>query len=194
MKKTLISIVGGLALLAVAALINGPLTNMKLERIVKEHARALTMLPAANEEQIAFQDTRGKSLTLKDFAGTPVVMNLWASWCPPCVEELPLLAQLHERYGDKLHVIAISVDAEGHKQTDAFFSKNAIPHPPIYWDEGMKLFSYLKIQGLPTTFVLNAEGQTIAKMERKIEKDDKELTELLERLVASHDTPNDGTK
>lgn len=195
-KEITLAILGGVAMLFIVWLINGPLTEAKLRRIVREETTSLTRLPASEEKSMVFQDREGKERSLSDFAGKPVIMNLWASWCAPCIHEMPVLAALQTRYKDKLHVIAISTDAGGFADIDAFLAAHPVDHPPFYHDPGMKLSSYLKIRGLPTTFILNAQGQTVAKLERGIEENDQELEELVKNLVetAPQEIPKAGTK
>lgn len=184
-RKEFVGVIFGVAsLVGIAWLINGPMTEAKLTRLIKEQAQALTLMPATEDASITFMDETGTQHSLKEFVGKPLVMNIWATWCPPCVREMPILAQLREKYGDKLNVIAISADQNGFTDIKRFISEHPTGHPPFYHDEGMKLFRYLKIRGLPTTFILNAEGQTVAKMERGIEENDKELLPLLDRLTA----------
>lgn len=195
-KEILLAVIGVIAMLAIAWVINGPLTELRLQRIVREETRSLTRLPAASEAMIHFVDNSGKQITLKDFSGKPLVMNLWATWCPPCVAELPVLAGIQKRYGGRLQVIAISTDATGFAAIDAFLAKTPVEHPPFYHDKGGVLFKHLKLRGLPTTYIINTEGQTVAKLERAIYENDKELLELLDELVTpeTQETPNPSSK
>src|SRR5687767_11516293 len=57
---------------------------------------------------VEFIDSKGETVTLADFAGTPVLLNLWASWCAPCVKELPTLSALGQSNGERLKVLAVS--------------------------------------------------------------------------------------
>lgn len=195
-KEILLAVLGMIAMMAIVWIINGPLTEFKLRQIVEEQTRSMTRLPAGSEPAISFVDKTGKSLTLSDFHGKPLVMNLWATWCPPCVTELPVLAWLEERYGEKLQVIAISTDAGGFTTMDAFLAKNPMEHPTFYHDAGNALFKHLKLRGLPTTYIINAQGQTVAKLEQSIKRDDEDLLAVLDDLVAQNDqtTPKPESK
>lgn len=150
---------------------------------IKERVGGFTQSPSDGEVTLVFRDAAGNPRTVAEFAGKPLVMNVWATWCAPCVQELPVLAALQARYGDRLHVIAISVDAEGFTQVNGFFARHAIARPPVYWDADTTLFRHLKIGGLPTTFVFDAKGRIVATLERGIEAEDKELLPLLNTLT-----------
>ncbi len=182
-RKIILALGGGLLLLAIALLINGPLTDAKLERIVREETRGISIMPTADAHTPAFQDARGALFRLKDFSGKPLVLNIWATWCSPCIKEMPTLATLEQRYNGKIQVIAISVDTGGFSEIEAFFANHPIAHPRVFHDADMKLFKHLRLRGLPTTFILNAEGQTVVKMERLLKENDKEVLAVLDRLA-----------
>lgn len=175
--------IGLVVMLGIVWLINGPMTDAKLRRIVKEETGSLTRMPASAEDTIRIYDAHGTPYLLKDFAGKPLILNVWATWCPPCIKELPALAALEERYAGAVRVVAASVDANGFTEIDAFIAQHPMKHPPFYHDRENRLFPHLKIRGLPTTYILNAQGQTIAKLERIITPDDKEITALLDELI-----------
>lgn len=195
-KEITLGIAGVVVMLGIVWVINGPLTDLKLRQILREETRSLTRIPAASEPTIHFVDNSGKQFTLKDFSGKPLIMNVWATWCPPCVAELPVLAWLEKRYEGRLQVIGISTDGGGFDAIDAFLAKTPVEHPPFYHDKDGLLFKHLKLRGLPTTYILNAEGQTVAKLEKSIKKEDEELLTLLDELVAPipYPTPKPSSK
>ncbi len=109
---------------------------------------------------IAFKDGQGADITLEALKGKVLVVNLWATWCGPCIEELPSLAKLAEATKDEgIHVVAISVDRAEPSVVRKFLDKNGAANLEAYQDDGMKLASPLGVRGLPTTFVLDAEGR-----------------------------------
>lgn len=112
-------------------------------------------------QTMMFADEQGQPKSLKDWHGKTVLVNIWATWCAPCLDELPALAALHHRYADQgFEVIAISQDAGGLKAVKPLFDKRKI-HLPIYTDADGKFFSALQLEGLPMSYLLNAQGSVM---------------------------------
>lgn len=113
-----------------------------------------------------FTDAIGRSETLAKFAGRNVLLNVWATWCPPCREELPsfdrLRAVLHKNLD--IAVIAISVDDVSIEQLYAFYDTLGIKYLEIYRGAQDAVMSALAVRGLPTTIMLNAEGLEVARL------------------------------
>lgn len=113
---------------------------------------------------VVFKDPDGGDISLADFHGTPVLVNLWASWCAPCVKELPTLdklAQTHDVDGE-LGVIAVSQDSEAHPSVVAFLDKLKIKDLGAYQDAKMGLSGSLGPDPvLPTTFLIDANGKEV---------------------------------
>jgi thiol-disulfide isomerase/thioredoxin len=112
---------------------------------------------------LSFQDDAGKPLTLKDFAGKTVLLNLWATWCAPCREEMPMLDALQgELGGEEFQVAAVSIDTQGLDKPKEFLKELNIAHLGFYADPSAKLFQDLKLAGravgLPTTLLIDGEG------------------------------------
>ena len=107
-------------------------------------------------EAISFQDAQGKSLTPASFAGQVVLINLWATWCPPCVAEMPDLDVLQQRWAAKnVKVIAISVDAGGINRARSWLNKQGL-HALIPYSGGNEIV----VTGqLPTSFLLDKQGR-----------------------------------
>lgn len=108
----------------------------------------------------SFVDAAGKPVRLADFKGKVVVLNLWATWCPPCVAEMPTLAKLQSEYAGKpVAVVALSVDrADDIPKAQAFLAK----HAPLsfYNDPNLKMAFALKppAPGMPTTVIFGPDG------------------------------------
>jgi thiol-disulfide isomerase/thioredoxin len=110
---------------------------------------------------VAFKDPDGGEISLADFKGVPVLVNLWATWCAPCVKELPTLnalARSHDGEG-ALGVIAVSQDMAPQASVEAFLAKLKVGDLGAYHDPKMALSGALGAQVLPTTILYDADGR-----------------------------------
>lgn len=110
-----------------------------------------------------FKNPDGGDFDLTKFKGTPVLVNLWASWCAPCIKELPTLQQLEQAHVDagKLGIIAVSQDTAPQGSVEAFLGERDIGRFAAYHDPDMKLTSALNVQVMPTTILFDAEGKEV---------------------------------
>ncbi len=109
---------------------------------------------------VTFTAPDGKAVTLADFKGTPVLLNLWATWCAPCVAELPTLDALAVQKGAVLKVLTVSQDLEGKAKAVPFLKDKGIAHLPAYTDPSLGL-SLAYQANLPTTVLIDAEGREV---------------------------------
>ena len=119
-----------------------------------DRSRAGTAGPAAT-----FTDAAGKTVSIADFKGKPVLVNLWATWCAPCVAELPTLNALN-RLG-KIQVLAVSQDSGPQPSVKAFLAKVKVPGLGAYHDPSMSLSGGLNAQVLPTSVLYDAQGREV---------------------------------
>ena len=108
----------------------------------------------------AFRTPDGDDASLADFAGAPLLVNLWATWCAPCVRELPTLDALEGR-GGPLKVIAVSQDDGEQAKVDAFLGDKKIGRFAAYHDRDMALMGALGVQVLPTTILYDSSGKEV---------------------------------
>lgn len=110
------------------------------------------------------KDIFGKQdISLKKFSGKVILLNFWATWCPPCKMEIPDLIALQEKYKDKFVIIGISVDQEGPEVVKAFYTEYKMNFPVIMATADM-ISSYGGITAIPTSFVINGKGEAVTKI------------------------------
>lgn len=111
----------------------------------------------------AFKNPDGGDFTLAKFKGVPVLVNLWASWCAPCIKELPTLQKLEEAQAldGQLGVIAVSQDMAPKASVDAFLASKQIARFAAFHDSEMALSSALGVQVMPTTVMYDAAGKEV---------------------------------
>lgn len=108
----------------------------------------------------SFQDADGKSARIADFKGKPLLVNLWASWCAPCVKELPTLDRL-SRSG-RIRVLAVSEDSGPHASVVAFLKEHGVNGLQPYQDPAMRLSGALGPDTvLPTSMLFDANGREV---------------------------------
>ncbi len=105
------------------------------------------------------RDISGKEITSDDFKGKVIVLDFWATWCPPCRGEIPGYVDLYRKYGkDRLAIIGVSVDEGGPKVVEAFAKKFAINYPIVMADDAVQS-AYGGLEAIPTTFLIDRNGQ-----------------------------------
>ncbi len=113
---------------------------------------------------VAFEDPQGRPVTLSVFRGRPLLVNLWATWCGPCVVEMPSLDRLAAREGERLQVVVVSQDMGGREKVGDFFAERNFTRLEPYLDGEMGLMVALRIDTLPTTILYDAEGREVWRM------------------------------
>jgi thiol-disulfide isomerase/thioredoxin len=111
--------------------------------------------------KVGFNDPDGNKTSLAAFAGKPTLVNLWASWCAPCVKELPTLDHVARAYEGKLNVIAISQDMAPHASVEAFLNAHKIVTLDAYQDPKMALSGVLDAEVLPTSILYDSSGHEV---------------------------------
>ncbi len=131
-----------------------------------------------------FQDLAGAPQHFSDFKGKFLVVNLWATWCGPCIKEMPSLARLAKALpSDRFQVLAISLDRGGVEQVRTFWDKLALAPFVPFIDPTTRLGLILKAQGMPTTLILDREGREIGRIEGGAVWDSPEMIAKLSGLA-----------
>ena len=110
-----------------------------------------------------------------------MLVNFWATWCAPCVREMPGLDKLQAKLGGPdFAVVAINEDRDGAKVAEPFLKKLNTPHLALYVDDKMKLMRALKVRGIPTSFLVDRTGNVVGKLEGVAEWDTPEVESLIQ--------------
>jgi len=113
---------------------------------------------------LSFADGNGRPLGLADFRGRTVLLNVWATWCPPCREEMPSLDRLQQSLGGHdFEIVALSVDAGGAAAVKRFYKEIGVGRLAVYVDPAMRAPVELRAPGLPTTLLIDADGRELGR-------------------------------
>ncbi|MBT5035994.1 MAG: TlpA family protein disulfide reductase [Rhodospirillaceae bacterium] len=132
-----------------------------------------------------FYDVDDKPLAISEYKGRGVVLNFWATWCAPCVKEMPDLDRLHALLKKEgIDVLALSVDRDALRLSKKFYKINAIRHMPVLIDKNRKVLRRLSIRGLPTTVLINPNGMEVGRIVGAIEWNSPENVAFLRHVLA----------
>ena len=175
-------VAAGLSLLASPALANvGP---ELAKGTVEKFQLAKTPKPIASD--LAFTDADDKALKLADYKGKTVLLNFWATWCAPCVKEMPSLDKLQAAMGkDKFVVLPLSLDGPSKPKVAPFYADRKLTNLGIYFDKGKKVLGALDISVLPTSVLVDPEGREIGRMEGDADWDKPEALTLMKAAIGA---------
>ncbi|MDX5419547.1 MAG: TlpA family protein disulfide reductase [Hymenobacteraceae bacterium] len=127
-------------------------------------------------------DLNGKTVAFESLKGKVIFLNIWATWCPPCIAEMPNIQKLYEKVGsDKIAFVMLSVDEGGMEKVKKFISKKGYTFP-VYMPASQFPQEFYST-AIPTTFIISPEGKIVAKQEGMAEYDTKEVREFLQGMV-----------
>ena len=137
--------------------------------------------------EFTFAGAGGKPKSLADFRGKIVLLNIWATWCVPCREEMPALDRLETKLGGKdFAVVAVDIDKGGTEKAAAFLKETGATRLALYTDPSGRLFSTLKAVGMPTTLLIDRDGKEIARLVGPADWASPEAIAVIEAAVAAH--------
>ena len=118
-------------------------------------------LPAPN---FTFPELNGQKVSLFDHRGKVVLVNIWATWCPPCRQEMPSMQKLYERFkGKNFEILAVSIDSTGREAVGPFMRKMNLTFPALL-DPGENIRPLYGITGVPESFIIDKEGILVEKI------------------------------
>ena len=136
--------------------------------------------------ELRFVDGVGRAYSLADFRGKLVLLNIWATWCEPCREEMPALDRLQARLGsDRFQVVALSVDQQGATIARKFYGEVGIKALALYVDPTAKAAFVLDAPGLPATLLVDRSGREIGRHFGAVQWDAPEVVARLQRAMTA---------
>ena len=134
--------------------------------------------------EIQFENGQGEAIGLADFRGKIVLLNIWATWCAPCRREMPTLDRLQAELGSPdFEVVALSIDRKGVPAVQEFYAELGLETLPIYVDETGAAQRALSVFGLPTTLLLDRDGNEIGRLLGPAEWDSPEMVSFFRGYV-----------
>lgn len=131
---------------------------------------------------IAFEDAEGRKRTLSQFSGKVVLLNVWATWCAPCREEMPALDRVQQKLGGPgFEVLALSIDAGGIGAVKRFYDEIGVRSLALYVDPTMRATAALGAMGVPTTLLIDRQGREIGRHTGPAQWDDPRIVRKIEQ-------------
>ena len=138
--------------------------------------------------EVTVTDPAGTKLNLAEASGKPMLLNLWATWCAPCVVEMPMLDAIAGEMGDRLRVVTVSEDMKGAEVVVPFFEQKGFANLPHWMDPEMDLaFGFGGGASLPLTVLYDAEGKEVWRMIGGFDWSNDEARALIEEGLAAGD-------
>lgn len=135
-----------------------------------------------------FQTERDAAKFMSDYEGKIVVVNFWATWCPPCRKEMPSIDRLKGAIaGDDFEVLAVALDRASPDAIKEFYRSIGVEHLRILREPTLRLGTEAGILGMPITIILDREGREIARLQGEAEWDSEEVKDILARIMAALD-------
>jgi len=134
-------------------------------------------------KNITFKDINHKNIKLENFKNKLIILNFWATWCAPCLEEMPSLDLLQSNKRlNNLKVFPINIGQENLIKSKLFFKKLKIKNLDIYFEHDLNLSKKFLLRGIPTTILINKEGKEFARIVGSIDFSDKKFISWLENF------------
>lgn len=144
-----------------------------------------TSLPEQTGNDVAFKDKDGKTVSLSSLKGKVVFINFWATWCPPCIHEMPSINKLKKSFNGNGDIVFLMVDVDNKMEKSSAFMKENGYDLPVYVPASDIPSNYLG-GAIPTTVILDKSGDMIARMEGGRDYTDPQIVKALNELVESN--------
>jgi thiol-disulfide isomerase/thioredoxin len=142
-------------------------------------------LASESEDDFTLPDMDGRAHSLSDYRGKWVLVNYWATWCPPCLEELPELEVFHSGAEGKAVVLGVNMEAIGKPQLRAFVERQFLSFPILVAGERPSRDQLIgPVEGMPTSYLVTPEGEVVARQVGQITAE--AITSFIERYEKNH--------
>ncbi len=160
------SLIAGASGLALAGGLGNSAAAQIAEADLPDAAVALTKVMPEAAPHLIFTDAKGRQLSLRDYRGHALVVNLWATWCPPCVAEMPSFSALAPKVKDSgVLILPISIDLTGAAVVWPFFARHGINDLPVLLNQDGSNMQALRSNGIPVSVVIDPQGQLVARLD-----------------------------
>ena len=133
-------------------------------------------------EKINFKNINNETINLNEFENSLIIINFWATWCAPCIEEMPSLNRLKKNpIFNNLQIIPINVGRDNVEKSKNFYKKLKINNLEIYFDKDVELANKFLLRGLPTTVFINKKGEEFARVIGFVNFDDNKIIKWLQK-------------
>ena len=133
-------------------------------------------------EKINFKNVNNETINLNKFENSLIIINFWATWCAPCIEEMPSLNRLQANpVFNNLQIIPINVGRDNVEKSKNFYKKLKMDNLKIYFDKNVELANKFLLRGLPTTVFINKKGEEFARIIGFVNFDDKKIIKWLQK-------------
>jgi thiol-disulfide isomerase/thioredoxin len=181
----LLGVVGGLYQLAREPIIQSSPNVASVASSSKESSSFSLLEEPRELPTLHFANGDDGALTLADFYGKVVLLNIWATWCIPCRKEMPALDRLQAKLGGEgFEVVALSIDQGGARAVRAFYEQIGIRRLGIYVDTSGYVARTLNLIGVPTTLLVDRDGRELARAIGPAKWDSPDLVSLIKRVIA----------
>jgi len=156
--------------------LSGSMATFQLTQVKKTNKR--------NYKDIFWKNADSNDVSLTDFKGKVILLNFWASWCLPCIRELPSMDRLQSKLGGKnFTVVAVSLDRGGKKVAARLLKRLKINNLKLYIDRESKSARKLGVRFMPTTFIFDRKGRELGKLQKGAEWDDANAIALVKFFI-----------
>ncbi|MGH7120434.1 MAG: TlpA disulfide reductase family protein [Acetobacteraceae bacterium] len=146
--------------------------------------------PPQKPPGFSFLSANGEKRTLADYRDRGIVLNIWATWCVPCLAEMPALDRLSALVKDvSISVLPVSIDAKGPSAVKAYYAAHRIEHLPILLDPSGDIAAAFKVPGIPASFIFDRKGRLVAHCLGAADWDTPPAIAMIRRLVSGGKEP-----
>ena len=187
-RKTLLTLVSTAIVIAAIASYLLPGESQSLKRLQSLASGEMVGMEiyqkAKTPPSTMFEGEDGVEIGLRELRGRVTLVNFWATWCAPCVEEMPSLSRLQASIGgENFQIAVISIDRGGYEVIEPFLERLGVTNLPSYLDRSNRLTIEVGAIGLPTTLLLDKDGQIVGRMVGPAAWDSEDAARLVAALI-----------